>query len=242
MYKDILKRLGSIYEGLGRIFSSDIRSLYIVSLLTFIVMSLGPIVIYVLSAISNQGPNVVFQYETWSVYQILIYLIPLVILYFLVKRKWLLCLLLLIPIPYYLYILKPLKDYALDDRFVLVSKSHRENANLYYEYIRGSGDGKQELINFENKCNPPAGCDCWIMRNKQATTYLKNTTGEWQVPYGNFILAFEEFKAYHLVSVKPINERTVSLIGNEYKFSQIGNEHTFSLIGCDLDYRLWWAH
>ena len=55
-------------------------------------------------------------------------------------------------------------------------------------------------------------------------------------------LAFEEFKAYHLVSVKPINERTVSLIGNEYKFSQIGNEHTFSLIGCDLDYRLWWAH
>ena len=134
MYKDILKRLGSIYEGLGRIFSSDIRSLYIVSLLTFIVMSLGPIVIYVLSAISNQGPNVVFQYETWSVYQILIDLIPLVILYFLVKRKWLLCLLLLIPIPYYLYILKPLKDYALDDKIVL-SLNHTEKTQIYITNI-----------------------------------------------------------------------------------------------------------
>jgi len=220
-----LKTLHSIYERLCRSFSINIGVIFSI----LIVMSFGPVIIYAMSAISNEKSDAASLADAkalWSAYSIIIYLIlPIVIVYKSVKRQWLACSFLLAPILYYIYVLAPLKDYALDDRFLLVSKSHEANTNLYAEYMRGGGDGKQELIGFERKCKPPAGCDCWVMRGNEAMNWLWNITGEWQIPNERFTSAFEPLKAYHLVSVKPISR-----------------ERTFSLIGCDVDWRLWWTH
>ncbi len=229
MYKNIVNRkeLQLIYEKLFRSFSSDMRHISVALSIILIVISLGPIIIYAMSAILNGKADTSLPAGVkalWSVYWITIFLIlPISIVYNAVKRQWFVCVFLLLPILYYLYVLIPLREYALDDRFLLVSKSHQENADLYAAYTRGGGDGKQELIGFGRKCNPPAGCDCWAIKDNEAVSELKNVTGEWQVPYGTFTSAFEAFKAYHLVSVKPISERE------------------FSLIGCDLDWRMWWT-
>jgi hypothetical protein len=115
-----------------------------------------------------------------------------------------------------------------DDRFAFPGRSHKEIADLYKRHGTmadlsqpGITDKFPGLIEIDDTCHPPSGCECWIAYGPARSLGIEHDIGGWHRPISS---VFPDTSPSHFAIV------TVQKIQGD----------AYSVMGCSMDWRSFW--